>query len=127
MARLPGFAQIHPHQSEDTVQGALAMLKELEESLSEITGMDAMTLQPAAGAQGELTGLLIMKAYHKKQGNHKTKIMIPDSGHGTNPASCSMCGYQVINVKSNEKGGVDIADLKEKLTPDVAGFNANKP
>ena len=127
MARLPGFAQIHPHQSEDTVQGALAMLKELEESLSEITGMDAMTLQPAAGAQGELTGLLIMKAYHKKQGNHKTKIMIPDSGHGTNPASCSMCGYQVINVKSNEKGGVDIADLKEKLTPDVAGLMLTNP
>ncbi|HPT47872.1 MAG TPA: aminomethyl-transferring glycine dehydrogenase subunit GcvPB, partial [Candidatus Rifleibacterium sp.] len=119
MARLPGFANLHPQQPEETVQGALAMLKSLEDSLAEVTGMDAMTLQPAAGAQGEMTGLLIVKAYHKKKGNLKTKIMIPDSGHGTNPASCSMVGYEVINVKSNERGSIDIDDLKAKLSPDV--------
>ncbi|MDD2998872.1 MAG: aminomethyl-transferring glycine dehydrogenase subunit GcvPB, partial [Candidatus Riflebacteria bacterium] len=127
MARLPGFANIHPQQPEETVQGALKMLKTLEEYLAEVTGMDAMTLQPAAGAHGEMTGLLIMKAYHKKNGNLKTKIMIPDSGHGTNPASCSMVGYEVINVKSNDRGGIDLEDLKAKLSPDIAGLMITNP
>ncbi|KAF1080174.1 MAG: Glycine dehydrogenase [decarboxylating] (glycine cleavage system P2 protein) [Candidatus Rifleibacterium amylolyticum] len=127
MARLPGFANLHPQQPEESVQGALQMLKTLEESLAEITGMDAITLQPAAGAHGELTGLLIMKAYHRKKGNHKTKIMIPDSGHGTNPASCSMVGYEVVNIKSDPRGGVDIEDLKSKLGPDIAGLMITNP
>ncbi|MDN5278324.1 MAG: glycine dehydrogenase subunit 2 [Clostridiales bacterium] len=127
MARLPGFAHIHPLQPEDTVQGALKMLSKLESYLCEITGMDSMTLQPAAGAQGELTGLLIMQAYHRKNNNHKTKIIIPDSGHGTNPASCSMVGYEVVNVKSDPRGGVDMEDLKSKLTPDVAGLMITNP
>ncbi len=127
VARLGGFAHLHPRQPEETVQGALKMLKDLEEYLAEITGMDAMTLQPAAGAQGEFTGLLIMKAYHKKNGNHKTKIIIPDSGHGTNPATCSMAGYEVVNVKSGPRGGVDMEDFKAKLTPDVAGLMITNP
>lgn len=127
VARLPGFAHIHPHQPEETVQGALKLLSELEEYLAEITGMDAMTLQPAAGAQGEFTGLLIMKAYHRKNGNHKTKIIIPDSGHGTNPATCSMAGYEVVNVKSDSRGSVDMEDFKSKLTPDVAGLMITNP
>jgi glycine dehydrogenase subunit 2 len=127
VARLPGFAHVHPQQPEDTVQGALKLIEELEIYLSEITGMDAMTLQPAAGAQGELAGLLIMKAYHARNNNHKTKIIIPDSGHGTNPASCSMVGYEVVNVKSDERGGVDMDDLKAKLTPDVAGLMITNP
>ncbi|GAB4272517.1 MAG: aminomethyl-transferring glycine dehydrogenase subunit GcvPB [Candidatus Rifleibacteriota bacterium] len=127
VARLPGFAHLHPMQPEETVQGALELISELEKMLAEITGMDAMTLQPAAGAQGEFTGLLIMKAYHKKNGNHKTKIIIPDSGHGTNPATCSMAGYEVVNVKSNERGGVDMDDLRAKLTPDVAGLMITNP
>ena len=127
IARLPGFANTHLYQPVDTVQGNLELIKTLENSLAEITGMDAMTLQPAAGAQGELTGLLIIKAYHKKKGNHKTKIIIPDSGHGTNPASCTMAGYTVVNVKSDSRGGVDIDDLKEKITPDVAGLMLTNP
>lgn len=127
MARLPGFSQTHLHQPIDAVQGNLELMKILQDYLAEITGMDAMTLQPAAGAQGELTGLLIIKAYHKKKGNHKTKIIIPDSGHGTNPASCTMAGYEVVNVKSDERGGVDLEDLKEKLTPDVAGLMLTNP
>jgi len=127
MARLPGFAHIHPQQPEETVQGALELLKTLEIYLAEITGMDAITLQPAAGAQGELAGLLIIKAYHRKKGNHKTKIMIPDSGHGTNPASCAMVGYEVVNIRSNERGGVDLEDLKSKLGPDIAGLMITNP
>lgn len=127
MARLPGFAHVHPLQPEDTVQGCLKLMSELEKYLMEITGMEAMTLQPAAGAQGEFTGLLIMQAYHRKNGNHKTKIIIPDSGHGTNPATCSMVGYEVVNVKSDGRGGVDMEDLKAKLTPDVAGLMITNP
>lgn len=127
MCRLPGFANIHPKQPQDTVQGALEALFTLEKLLCEVTGMDAMSFQPAAGAQGELTGLLIIKAYHKKKNNHKTKIIIPDSGHGTNPASCSMVGYEVVNVKSDPRGGVNIEDLKSKLTPDVAGLMITNP
>jgi glycine dehydrogenase subunit 2 len=127
VARLSGFAHIHPLQPEETVQGSLKLISELENQLAEITGMDAMTLQPAAGAQGELTGLLIMQAYHRKNNNHKTKIIIPDSGHGTNPASCSMVGYEVVNVKSDERGGVDMADLKSKISPDIAGLMITNP
>ncbi len=127
MARLPGFANIHPNQPESTVQGALKMLYTTEQYLKELTGMDAMTLQPAAGAQGEMTGLLIIKAYHDYKGNKKSKILIPDSGHGTNPASCSMVGYEVINVNSDDRGCIDIADLKTKISDDVAGLMITNP
>jgi len=127
MAALPGFASIHPYQPEGMVQGALALIKELESDLCEITGMDEFTLQPAAGAHGEFTGLLIIRAYHKKKKNKKTKILIPDSGHGTNPASSSQCGYEAVNVRSNSRGGVDIDDLKAKLSPDVAGLMLTNP
>lgn len=127
MARLPGFAHIHPFQPEETVQGALQLIKDLEGMLGEVTGMDAFTLQPAAGAQGELTGIAIIAAYHKKKGVHKKKILIPDSGHGTNPATCTMGGFEVVNLKSNARGGVDLDDLKSKLGPDVAGLMLTNP
>ncbi len=127
MARLPGFTGVHPYQPDDTVQGALALMKELEEALMEICGMDAFTLQPAAGAHGELTGLLIIRAYHRKKGNAKTKILIPDSGHGTNPASVSQCGFESVNIKSDARGGVDLADLAQHLGPDVAGLMLTNP
>jgi len=127
MARLPGFAALHPEQPEETVQGALALMKGLEEALCEITGMDAYTLQPAAGAHGELTGLFIIRAYHDKKKNRKTKILIPDAGHGTNPASAVLCGYEVVNIKTCPRGGVDVEDLKSKLGPDVAGLMLTNP
>ncbi|MDD3001472.1 MAG: aminomethyl-transferring glycine dehydrogenase subunit GcvPB [Candidatus Riflebacteria bacterium] len=127
IARLPGFANIHPYQNADSVQGALKLLKTTEQYLAELTGMDAITLQPAAGAQGEMTGLLIIKAYHNKKGNNKKKILIPDSGHGTNPASCTMVGYEVVNIKSDDRGCIDIADLKANIAPDVAGLMITNP
>ncbi|MBF0405741.1 MAG: aminomethyl-transferring glycine dehydrogenase subunit GcvPB [Candidatus Riflebacteria bacterium] len=127
MARLPGFAGIHPYQPEDTIQGSLALMKNLESALCEITGMDEFTLQPAAGAHGELTGLMIIRAYHDKKGNRKTKILIPDAGHGTNPASAAFCGYEVVNIKSNARGGVDVEDLKKNLSSEVAGLMLTNP
>jgi glycine dehydrogenase subunit 2 len=129
MARLAGFANLHPEQEDHQIQGALKALALAEEYLCELTGMDAMTFQPAAGAQGELTGLLLMKAYHTKKGNHlkKNKILIPDSGHGTNPASCAMVEYEVVNVKSDDKGCIDIEDLKTKINDEVAGLMITNP
>ncbi|RCK78585.1 MAG: Glycine dehydrogenase [decarboxylating] (glycine cleavage system P2 protein) [Candidatus Ozemobacter sibiricus] len=127
MARLPGFAALHPYQPESTVQGALALMKDLEYALCEITGMDAFTLQPAAGAHGELTGLLLIKAYHDRKKNKKTKILIPDAGHGTNPASAAQCGYEVVTIKSDAQGGVDLEDLKAHLGPEVAGLMLTNP
>jgi glycine dehydrogenase subunit 2 len=129
MARLPGFANLHPEQDSSQIQGALKALSLAEEYLCELTGMDAMTFQPAAGAQGELAGLLLMKAYHTKKGNQnkKNKILIPDSGHGTNPASCAMVEYEVVNVKSDSKGCIDIEDLKSKINDEVAGLMITNP
>ncbi|HOY65999.1 MAG TPA: aminomethyl-transferring glycine dehydrogenase subunit GcvPB [Candidatus Ozemobacteraceae bacterium] len=129
MARLPGFATIHPYQPEETIQGALALLHNLEHALAEICGMDAFTLQPAAGAHGELTGLLIIKAYHRKKKNAKakTKILIPDAGHGTNPASAAMLGFEVVNIRTSPRGGIDLDDLRAKATPDVAGLMLTNP
>lgn len=126
-ARLPGFADLHPYQPEDTAQGALALIKELEEHLCEICGMDAFTVQPSAGAQGELAGVLIMKAYHARKKNKKTKILIPDSGHGTNPATCTQGGYEVVNVKSGSRGGVDMEDLRSKIDQSIAGLMITNP
>jgi glycine dehydrogenase subunit 2 len=127
LARLSGFSSIHPYQPEETVQGALKLMYELGEYLKEIGGVDAVTLQPAAGAQGELTGLLITRAYHAKNGNPRSKIIIPDSAHGTNPASVTITGYQVAQVKSSQRGLVDLDELKKALDEEVACFMLTTP
>jgi glycine dehydrogenase subunit 2 len=128
MAALPGFTEVHPLQPEHTVQGCLRVMKEAEEYLCEITGMDSMTFQPAAGAHGEFTGLLLIKAYHKSRGDEKrTKIIVPDSAHGTNPASAAMAGFTVVSVPSGEDGCVDLDKLKEACGDDVAGLMLTNP
>ena len=128
IAALEGFNQIHPLQPQDTVQGCMEVMALAEKYLCEITGMDHMTLQPAAGAHGELTGLLLMKAYHTSKGNtHKTKILVPDSAHGTNPASAAMAGYTVVSIPSGDDGCVDIAKLKEAAGDDIAGLMLTNP
>lgn len=128
MASLPGFTEIHPLQPEHTVQGCMEVMKTLEDYLCEITGMERMTLQPAAGAHGEFTGLLMIKAYHESRGDKKrTKIIVPDSAHGTNPASAVMAGYSVVSVPSGEDGCVDLEKLKEAAGDDVAGLMLTNP
>ena len=127
-ARLDGFAKIHPYQQEKTVQGALKLMHELGSMLSEITGMEEFTLQPAAGAHGELAGLMIMKSYHQNKNDEKrTKIIVPDSAHGTNPASAAVAGFDVVEIKSNNKGLVDIEALKAAVGDDTAGFMLTNP
>ncbi len=112
-ARLPGFAATHPLQPIETVQGNLLLMYELQEWLKEIGGFAGMTLQPAAGAQGELTGVLIIRAYHESRGDSKrTKILIPDSAHGTNPATSAMSGMEVVQLSSDPRGNVDLAALR---------------
>lgn len=128
MASLPGFTEIHPLQPEHTVQGCMEVMKTLEDYLCEITGMERMTLQPAAGAHGEFTGLLLIKAYHESRGDKKrTKIIVPESAHGTNPASAVMAGYSVVSVPSGEDGCVDLEKLKEAAGDDVAGLMLTNP
>lgn len=128
IAALEGFNQIHPLQPQGTVQGCMEVMALAEKYLCEITGMDHMTLQPAAGAHGELTGLLLMKAYHTSKGNtHKTKILVPDSAHGTNPASAAMAGYTVVSIPSGDDGCVDIEKLKEAAGDDIAGLMLTNP
>jgi len=128
ISRLPGFAGLHPYQSEDMTQGALKIMAELEKYLCEIGGMDRVTLQPAAGAHGELTGLMLMRAYHKHRGQEqRKKIIIPDSGHGTNPASVTMCGYETVEIPSDDKGCIDLEALKEVLDDKVAGIMLTNP
>ncbi|MFQ6608702.1 MAG: aminomethyl-transferring glycine dehydrogenase subunit GcvPB [Fidelibacterota bacterium] len=127
MANLPGLSSIHPSQPDETVQGALAVMAGLENQLKAITGMDRFTLQPAAGSQGELVGVLIMQAYHAKKGDSRKYILIPDTAHGTNPASVAMAGFKVIEVKSDERGRVDLHDLHKKLSPEVAGMMLTQP
>lgn len=127
-ANIPGFAGIHPLQPAKTVQGALKLMADLEQMLCEITGMSAFTFQPAAGAQGEATGLMIMKAYHRHRGDEKRKrIIVPDSAHGTNPASASVVGFEVVEVKSNKEGGVDLDELRAALNEEVAGLMLTNP
>ncbi len=127
-ARLPGFAAIHPYQPAATVQGALQLYYEMQELLAEITGMDGFSLQPAAGAHGELVGVMLIKAYHQARQDYKrTKIMVPDSAHGTNPASANVLGFEVVEVKSNSRGLVDLADLRSKMTDEVAGLMLTNP
>jgi glycine dehydrogenase subunit 2 len=128
MASLASFATLHPYQSEDTVQGALEMMYDLSAQLSEITGMEKVTLQPAAGAHGELTGIMIIKAYHEKRGDLKrTKIIVPDSAHGTNPATVAAIGLDVVEIKSNKDGSVDIDALKAVLNDEIAGLMLTNP
>ena len=128
VAGLSGFTGIHPLQPEHTVQGCLEVMAKAEEYLCEITGMDAMTFQPAAGAHGEFTGVMLIKAYHEKRGDIKrTKIIVPDSAHGTNPATAVMAGYKVINVPSDPEGGIDIEKLKAVVDDQVAGLMLTNP
>ncbi|MGH9016613.1 MAG: aminomethyl-transferring glycine dehydrogenase subunit GcvPB, partial [Acidimicrobiales bacterium] len=127
VAGLPGLADVHPAAPVSCTQGWLRLLVELEEQLCEITGMAAATLQPAAGAAGELTGLLLMRAWHEARGQVRHKIVIPDSAHGTNPASVTLGGYEVVTVPSDGRGCVDLAALKEELDEDVAGIMLTNP
>lgn len=126
-AAMPGFATLHPHADEDLVQGALELLGALEKILCEATGMARLTFQPAAGAQGELTGLLIMRAWHAARGDARTRVIIPDSAHGTNPASVTLAGYRAHEVRSDERGLVDLDALQEALDDDVAGLMLTNP
>jgi glycine dehydrogenase subunit 2 len=127
VARLEGLATEHPYQPQELSQGCLKILQLLEKCLLEITGMDAITLQPAAGAQGELTGLLLIRSYLEKQGNARKKVLIPDSAHGTNPATAVIAGYQVENIKSESHGQIDVEKLRELVTEDVAALMITNP
>lgn len=127
-AALSGFANLHPYQPAELCQGALQLMAETQRDLAEITGMDAFTLQPAAGAHGEMTGMLIIKAYLESKGETgRTKVIVPDSAHGTNPATATLCGFQVVEVKSDQRGGVDLEALKQVLGPDVAALMLTNP
>ncbi|OAN42821.1 glycine dehydrogenase (aminomethyl-transferring) [Chloroflexus islandicus] len=127
-ARLPGFAAAHPLQDEELSQGALQLMYELQSYLGEISGFDAVSLQPAAGAQGELTGILVFRAYHHDRGDtQRTEVLVPDSAHGTNPATAAMVGLKVIELKSDARGNVDLDDLKAKLSPRTAGMMLTNP
>ncbi len=127
-AAQPGFTQLHPLQPVETVQGALEVIYTAEKMLCEITGMDGMTFQPAAGAHGEYTGLLLIRKYHQSRGDTaRTKIIVPDSAHGTNPASATMAGFKVVSVPSNEQGGVDLDALRKAVGPDTAGLMLTNP
>lgn len=128
VARYSGFANIHPLQDESTVQGALELMYDLQEHLKEITGMDEVTLQPAAGAHGEWTGLMMIRAFHEANGDkNRTKVVVPDSAHGTNPASATVAGFETITVKSDENGLVDLEDLRRVVGPDTAALMLTNP
>jgi len=128
VVRLPGLAHIHPDQPESTVQGALALLFELQNWLSEITGLSHCTLQPAAGAHGEWTGLMLIRAALEARGeSHRTKVLVPDSAHGTNPASAALCGMSTVEIKSTPEGRVDLDELKANLDGDVAALMLTNP
>lgn len=122
-----GFANLHPYQNHEQCQGILQILYELEETLTEICGMDSFSLQPAAGAHGEFVGMLISHAYHVKNGKRRNKIIIPDSAHGTNPASASMCGFDIVEIKSNSHGLIDLETLKRSMDNDVAALMLTNP
>ena len=128
-ARYDGFANIHPLQEESTVQGALELMFNMQELLSEISGMDKICLQPAAGAHGEFTGILIIRKFHEKNNDltKRTKILVPNSAHGTNPASAAMSGFKVVTINSLENGQVDVEDLKKHIDDEVAGMMMTNP
>ncbi|WP_026689294.1 aminomethyl-transferring glycine dehydrogenase subunit GcvPB [Alteribacter aurantiacus] len=128
VARYPGFSHIHPYQEEGTIQGALELMHKLQTSLEEITGMDQVTLQPAAGAHGEWTGLMLIRAYHEANGDfNRTKVIVPDSAHGTNPASAVVAGFEAVTVRSNERGIVDLDHLREVVGEDTAALMLTNP
>jgi glycine dehydrogenase subunit 2 len=127
VARYPGFAQIHPMAPVDAIQGALELLFQLEGMLAEITGMDHVSLQPSAGAQGELTGLMLIRACLSQRGDPRKKIIVPDTAHGTNPASSTLCGYDVIQISSNEQGVIDPARVASVMNQDVAALMVTNP
>jgi glycine dehydrogenase subunit 2 len=124
---LPGFSALHPLQPEETAGGALQLMYELSLMLAEIAGMKAVTLQPAAGAHGELTGILLIKKYHESQGSKRSTLLVVDSAHGTNPASAALAGYRIVSVKSNDIGRTDLHDLEAKLDGDVAALMLTNP
>ena len=127
LGNLEGFTCLHPLADDEDCQGALEVMYKLQEALKEVTGMDAVTLQPAAGAHGELTGMMIIKKYFEVKGEKRTKVIIPDSAHGTNPASAHACGFDIVHVASNEKGQVDVEALKSLLNDDVAAIMMTNP
>jgi glycine dehydrogenase subunit 2 len=127
VARLPGFSGSHPYQPEEISQGALQLMVDLERFLAEVSGMDRVTLQPSAGAQGELTGMLMVRAYLKDQGTPRKKVLVPDTAHGTNPSSSSLCGYQVVQVKSDERGRLSPQSVEEKMDDEVAALMVTNP
>ena len=128
MAALPGFAGLHPLMHAGLTKGALKVYQEMNKALSAITGMYAFTFDPCAGAHGELTGLMIMRQYHMNRGDMKrTKVIVPDSAHGTNPASAAVCGLEVVEVKSLENGRIDVEALKPLLTDEIAGIMMTNP
>lgn len=128
LAALPGFADLHPLQPDDTAQGMLELLFDMQQYLAEISGLPAVSLQPAAGAQGELAALLVAAAYFRDTNQtHRTKVLVPDSAHGTNPASAALAGFAAVTVKSNAKGHVDLDDLKAKLGADTGVFMITNP
>lgn len=127
LAGLENFVNLHPLSDDNDCQGALELMFKLQEALKKITGMEAVTLQPSAGAHGELTGMMVIKKYFEVKGEKRKKVIIPDSAHGTNPASAHLCGFDVVPVKSNEKGQVDIDALKALLDSDIAGIMMTNP
>lgn len=127
LSQLPGLSELHPYQPEETIQGLLELLFKLEGFMCEITGMDRFTLQPAAGAHGEFTGLLIISAYFKNRGEKRNKIIVPDSAHGTNPASAALAGFEIIPLKSEPDGTLDPDKVAQIMTPDVAAIMLTVP
>src|SRR5215467_5656190 len=127
LAALPGLANLHPLQSDESCQGMLQILWELQNILAEVAGLDAVSLQPAAGAQGELTALLVAAAYFRDKGEKRSRVLIPDSAHGTNPASAALAGFDAVTVKSNARGLVDMDDLRARIDERTAVFMITNP
>ncbi len=127
VARFSGFAKIHPYQPEESIQGALELLYTLQNDLAALTGMAQMTLQPAAGAHGEWTGLMLIKAYHESRGEQRTKVIVPDSSHGTNPASAAVAGFDTVTIKSNSRGMIDLDALRAAVGEDTAALMLTNP
>jgi glycine dehydrogenase subunit 2 len=126
-AAMPGFADLHPHTPDRLAQGALELMARLEQALAEVSGMDAVSLHPAAGAQGELAGLLIIRAWHHKHGQPRTKVIIPDTAHGTNPASSTLAGFQAVVARSGKRGYLEAAEIKRLMSDDVAALMVTNP
>ena len=127
VAALPGNARLHPAQDPKRAQGALELMRRLERSLAEITGLPHVSLQPSAGSHGELAGLLLTRAYHEDRGEERTKVLTPDTSHGTNPATVTMAGYEVVKIATDERGGVDLDDLRANLDDQVACLMLTNP